>query len=254
MHRSAEHPVGAFSIITISKDDAPGLARTLASIARQSVMPEAVVLVRSGTSRDLSVDAALTARSVEVADPGQGISAAFNAAIAASQGDWLVFLNGGDAFSRPDSLAMLAEACGAVPAPDIVACRARTDAGVMIPYIVPRRLPDYLFISHQASAFRRTLFDEIGPYSPRFRVRMDLDWMARYLQEKGAARICFVDRSIVDYTLDGISSTNLVDFYTEEFRVLRRSTRFLSALLGLLVRRLPERLLREALRAVARSR
>lgn len=243
-----EHPHGDISIVTISRDDPAGLARTLASIARQTLKPRDVTLVRAGRSGELAVAPLYADKVYEVADPGHGISAAFNAAIAATRGDWLVFLNGGDAFREPGSLRSLDEARRSASSADIIACRAMTDSGVPIPYFTPHRFCDYLFISHQAAAFRRALFDEIGPYSTRMRIRMDLDWMARYLLARGEQRIAFFDRVIVDYTLRGVSSTSLYDFYHEEFRVLRRSLRFLPALLGLLFRRLPERLLREAAR------
>ncbi len=246
----------AFSVITISKDDGAGLARTLASIAAQSLQPREVLLVRAGRSRELAVDPGY----LDIADPGRGISAAFNAAIAAARGEWLVFLNGGDAFCAPGSLQALADACRAAASADIVACRARTGNGDGVPWFAPRSFCDFLFISHQASAFCRDLFNEasgiaaIGAYSPAFRVRMDLDWMARYLLRRGREDIAFFDRFIVDYGMDGLSSTSLAGFYGEEFKVLARSPRFLPALLGLVLRRLPERALRETWRRLAAPR
>lgn len=240
------------SIITISKDDAEGLARTLASIVRQDLQPREIVLVRAGDSRNLAIASSIAPRVVEVPDPGLGISAAFNSAINVCSGEWLVFLNGGDAFSGTESLATLAAECRGAADADIVACRARTDTGDRIPWRLPRAYCDFLFISHQASAFRRALFDDIGGYSIDFCVRMDLDWMARYLLRRGAGAITFADRVVVDYTLDGLSSRSLRRFFAEEFRVLRRSPRFLRALLGLLLRRLPERAALEVGRALVR--
>lgn len=239
----------AFSVISISRDDGAGLARTLDSIARQDLQPREVLLVRAGSSRDLAVDP----RYADLADPGLGISAAFNAAIDAARGEWLLFLNGGDAFSAPGSLRLLDGACRKSAAADIVACRAHTENGDGIPWRAPASFCDFLFLSHQASAFRRALFDPgaVGRYSRDYRVRMDLDWMARYLLRSGRERIAWFDRTIVDYRMDGLSSTSLGGFYAEEFRVLARSARFLPALAGLLLRRLPERLLREAWRALA---
>lgn len=249
----ADNREAAFSVITISKDDAAGLARTLASVAAQSLRPREVLLVRAGRSRELAVDPAC----VDIADPGRGISAAFNAAIAAARGRWLVFLNGGDAFCAPSSLQSLDDACRAAPSADIVACRARTENGDGVPWRAPRSFCDFLFLSHQASAFSRDLFNEaggVGTYSPDFRVRMDLDWMARYLARRGHRDIAFFDRYIVDYRMDGLSSTSLAGFYGEEFAVLARSPRFLPALLGLALRRLPERALRETWRRLAAPR
>jgi glycosyltransferase involved in cell wall biosynthesis len=239
---------GSIAIVTISKDDPEGLRRTLSSIANQSAVIHELVLVRAGRSCEVPVDLAHAGRVADVADPGRGISAAFNAAIANCSSEWLVFLNGGDAFTHRDSLARLAGACAAAADADIVTCRARTDAGTALPRRQPSSMCSYLYISHQASAFRRTMFASVGPYSEAFRVRMDLDWMARYLLRHGNGRIRFVDDAIVEYRLDGISSTSLVDFHLEELRVLIRSSRFMPALADFALRRMPGGLARNAWR------
>lgn len=244
---------GSIAVITISKDDPEGLCRTLASVAHQSAAPHELALVRAGRSCEVSVDSACAARVADVADPGRGISAAFNAAIANCSSEWLVFLNGGDAFAHRDSLARVVAACAASADADIVTCRARTDAGTMLPRRPPSSMCSYVYISHQASAFRRSLFFSIGPYAEAFRIRMDLDWMARYLLRHGHRRVKFVDDAIVEYRLDGISSTSLVDFHLEELRVLLRSPRFTPALLDFALRRMPGRLVQAGVRRAGLS-
>lgn len=247
-HTNTERRDGSIAVITISKDDPEGLRRTVASIAHQSALPREFALVRAGRSCEVQLDLACAGRVAEVADPGRGISAAFNAAIAECTAEWLVFLNGGDALTHRDSLARLADACAAAEGTDIVTCRARTDAGTALPRRQPSSLCSHLYISHQASAFRRSLLSSIGPYSEAFRVRMDLDWMGRYLLRHGHGRIRFVDEAIVEYRLDGISSTSLVDFHREELRVLIRSMKFMPALADFALRRMPSRLVHAGLR------
>lgn len=236
------------NIITISKDDPAGLTRTLASIAGQSVTPHQVILVRAGRSREPQIEPQPLGNVLEIPDPGRGIAAAFNAAVAACSPGWLVFLNGGDEFLNRDSLARLRTACAAADA-DIVTCMAQTDAGTTLPRRDPKRPCDFLYIAHQASAFRRSLFAEVGPYSESFRIRMDLDWMARYLLVHGTRRILFLPEPVVRYRLDGISSTSMVDFHLEELRVLCRSWSFLPAMADFAFRRTPGRLVRAALSA-----
>jgi putative colanic acid biosynthesis glycosyltransferase len=239
--------------VTISKDDAAGLERTLASIASQSAAPRGVAVVSAGTSHDALARLPPELRIRAVADPGRGIAAAFNAGLDACDADWVLFLNGGDTFAGRDSLATISAACAAAPRADMVTCRARTGSVSTLPRRRPRRLWDFLYVSHQATAFRRSLFASTGPYSEDFLIRMDLDWMARYLMRHGYERIVVYDRVVVDYRLDGISSTSLVKFHVEELRVLCRSARFMPALADLMIRRLPGRLARSALTAL-RSR
>lgn len=245
---------GSIAVITISKDDPEGLCRTLASVAHQSAAPHELALVRAGRSCEVSVDSAFAARVADVADPGRGISAAFNAAIAGCTSEWLMFLNGGDALVHRDSMARLMTACAGAADADIVTCRARTDAGTALPRRPPSSMCSYMYISHQASAFRRSLFSSIGPYSEAFRVRMDLDWMARYLLRHGHRRIRFVNETIVEYRLDGVSSTSLGGFHLEELRVLIRSMTFAPALADFALRRMPGRMLRESGRIFDRPR
>jgi glycosyltransferase involved in cell wall biosynthesis len=249
-----DHGSGTIGIITISKDDPAGLERTLVSIARQSAVPMEVAVVCTGLSRDAHqrLDVGLHTRGI--ADPGRGIAAAFNAGVDACTADWLVFLNGGDTFADRNSLALLGAACAAASSADIVTCRARTGIRSTLPRHRPRRLCDFLYVSHQATAFRRSLFALTGPYSEDFLIRMDLDWMARYLLRYGHERILCDDRIVVDYQVDGISSTSVVDFHAEEIRVLCRSARFIPALADFMIRRLPGRLARSALTALRSPR
>lgn len=239
---------GSIAIITISKDDPAGLDRTLASVASQTQAPHELALVRAGHSFGILPRAALAVKVHEIADPGLGISAAFNAAIAACRSDWLVFLNGGDSLAQRDSLARIGAACATEADKDIVTFRALTSDGTTLPCRSPRSLCNYLYISHQASAFRRSLFETIGLYSGSFRIRMDLDWMARYLLRRGSGQIAFVDEVVANYRLDGISSTSLLAFHAEELRVLRRSPRFMPALVDFALRRMPGGLARSAWR------
>jgi len=61
-----------------------------------------------------------------------------------------------------------------------------------------------------------------------------------------------VDELIVEYRLDGVSSTSFWDFHLEEIRVLIRSMRFVPALADLALRRMPGRIVQAGLRRAAR--
>ena len=244
------HP--ELTIITISRDDPDGLAATLESVARQAAIPAELIVIRRGRSGIVDISSTGAASKSggavipmrEVTDPGTGISAAFNAGILAARGEWLVFLNGGDTLLDDRSLASIKELCQSSPAHiDIVAGFAITDRATTIPRQPPFRPTDYLYLSHQAAAFRRRAFDEIGNYDVTFRVRMDLDWLARHIARHGIARILFFSKPLVRYRLDGISSRSLIRFYVEEIRALSHSRKFFGRLLLLWLRDIPARML-----------
>lgn len=92
------------SVVIRSKDEAPRLRLTLASLARQTEPPE-VVVVNDGSSDHTaevidSMAATLRLVRVEHAKP-KGRSAATNAGSAAATGDLLIFLDG-DTLAAPD--------------------------------------------------------------------------------------------------------------------------------------------------------
>lgn len=206
------------TVIVISKDDLPGLTGTLRSIEAQRVPPDEVVVVTKGDSDRIRLaDFALPAVRHAV-QQDKGISAAFNLALSMAGGDWVNFLNGGDAYAHAEVLATLRPRLR--EGLDIVAGRARDRlAGNLIPrdlYFQARRVDQ---VSHQASLFRRALFERHGGYSSDFRIRMDFEWMLRVA---GDARVEWLDEVLVDFEGGGASSIDPVRSCREELDALRR--------------------------------
>lgn len=208
----------SLTVIVISKDDLPGLTLTLRSIEAQRVPPTEVVLVTKGDSDRIGLgDFALCAVRHKVQED-QGISAAFNLALSMARGEWVVFLNGGDTFSNADVLATLQPRLRA--GVDIVTGRARDRlAGILFPrdpFFKAGRVDQ---VAHQASVFRRTLFERHGGYSPDFKIRMDFEWMLRVANK---VRVEWVDEVLADFAGGGLSSINPVRSCREELEALRR--------------------------------
>lgn len=206
------------TVIVISKDDLRGLAATLRSIESQTVLPDEVVLVTKGDSDRIRLaDFALPATRHEV-QQDKGISAAFNLALSMASGEWVNFLNGGDTYSHPDVLAALQPRL--VEGLDIVAARARDRlAGNLIPrdlYFQGRRIDQ---VSHQATLFRRALFERHGGYSVDFKIRMDFEWMLRVADD---ARVDWIDDVLFEFEGGGASSIDPVRSCREELDALRR--------------------------------
>ena len=206
------------SVIVISKDDLAGLSGTLRSIAAQSMPPDEVVVVTKGDSDRIRMADFALPPARHAVQQDKGISAAFNLALSLAGGQWINFLNGGDAYAQREVLAAvrprLAEGI------DIVAGRARDRiAGNLIPrdlYFRSRRVDQ---VSHQASFFQRALFEQHGSYSPDFRIRMDFEWMLRVAEH---ARVDWFDAVLVDFEGGGASSIHPWRSCREELDALRR--------------------------------
>jgi putative colanic acid biosynthesis glycosyltransferase len=173
-----------FSIITVVRNDLPGLERTRASLGEQRWRDFEWILVdgASGDATRPHVRALLaqgTARGVT--EPDGGIYDAMNKGLRLALGEHLLFLNAGDRLLAPDSLAEAASAMAARDNPDVVFFASLMDFGGRL---VSRRVkpPAYLWHGqpglHQATFVRRTLH-LAHPFASRYRVCGDYDALAR---------------------------------------------------------------------------
>ena len=100
------------SIITINRNNADGLARTLQSVALQlQHLPASVSLqhiIVDGMSSDNSLQTVIPElRSHVISLPPAGVYNAINAGIKAASGDIIGLLHSGDVYEQPDSLATI---------------------------------------------------------------------------------------------------------------------------------------------------
>lgn len=95
------------SIVTVVRNDAPGLARTLASVAAQDYANRQMVVIDGG-STDGTLETLrqhATVIDIWVSEPDEGIYHAMNKGVALADGEWLLFMNAGDEFAGADALS-----------------------------------------------------------------------------------------------------------------------------------------------------
>ena len=99
-----------FSIITVTYNAAKVLNATLKSVEEQSFRDfEYLVIDGASTDETLSlVEQAGIATTTVWSEPDKGLYDAMNKAIDRAQGQYLIFLNAGDAFATPETLAHIA--------------------------------------------------------------------------------------------------------------------------------------------------
>jgi Glycosyl transferase family 2 len=173
------------SIVTITKDDPVGLRRTLASAAGlRAIGAEHLVIdggEESGCSRGIAAefggDLALYRQ------PPQGVAAAFNAGLGQVHGEWVWFLNGGDAVYESLDAAWLRALLGTTRA-QVVTGAVQFD-GEATPRAMPH--PSYqwpllaCWLAHPATLVRREKLQAVGGFAPRWRVAADYDLWFRIL-------------------------------------------------------------------------
>lgn len=170
------------SVITINRNNAEGLARTLDSTAGQSFTDFEHIVV-DGASSDGSVDCI---RRFEnglarwVSEPDTGVYDAQNKGVGLARGRFLLFLNSGDHFYSADSLAAAVRALGDedIQYFDLV---VRGAPGVDSCNEWVKSYPDHIDFSymavdslpHPATFIRASLFSQYGLYDQSLRICAD---------------------------------------------------------------------------------
>ncbi len=173
-------PDGAplLSIVTVNLNDRAGLARTLASIGRQTFTDREVIVVDGG-STDGSVDVVRESAGIVtdwVSEKDGGIYDAQNKGTRRARGTYCLYLNAGDALAADDALERFFAA--GPPVEDLLygdvvfeeeGGRQRTEETPELTWALLMRTT----LPHQATAIRRALFDRAGPYDTSFRIVAD---------------------------------------------------------------------------------
>ncbi len=216
-----------FSIITITFNAASTLPATLASVERQS-LTDYEYLVVDGASTDNTVSLAKASPAVTsvVSEPDKGLYDAMNKGIGRARGQYLIFLNAGDALHAPDTLQQMAQ-CIATHHPDILYGEtALVDADHN--FVGMRRLkaPEQLtvksfrmgmLVCHQAFVVRRELAPQ---YDLRYRFSADFDWCIRCMQQ--ARTITNSRITLIDYLNEGMTTANRKASLWERYEIMCR--------------------------------
>lgn len=218
----------AISIITITRNDAPGLGATLSSIARQTYANIEFVVIDGGDDEEspalISANEILVNRYVR--EPDRGIYDAMNKGLDLATGEFLCFVNSGDCLFSEDTLQQVADAIdGEV---DVVFGEAMLvdgnyrDQGLRS-QATTQKLPEELnwrsmefgmVVSHQAFYARRTL-------APRYiggNLCADIDWVIRIL--KASRKNVRVDKPLAKFLSGGISQRRYWTSMWDRYHVL----------------------------------
>ena len=200
------------SIITINRNDATGLERTLRSVVSQTFADFEYIVI-DGASGDNSVEvikkyaAHIT---FWISEPDSGIYNAMNKGIKKARGDYCLFLNSGDKLNNSDSLSKV---FALEPVKDIVyGDQEITDGKNTGMGKFPDTLtPSYLFLDtlpHSSTFIKRTLLIDLDMYDESKKISADHDFFLRAIVGHGASYQQIPVLVSTFYT-DGISSDPL---------------------------------------------
>ena len=222
-------PTPLFSIITVTWNAISTLPVTMQSVAAQTFRSYEHLII-DGRSTDGTVEYAsshLTANTLLRSEPDNGLYDAMNKGIQTAKGKYLIFLNAGDTFHSPDTLAKIAEAAGSLPTPDIIygqtdivdSHRHRiADRHLIAPeHLTPHSFADGMVVCHQAFIARR---DIAGEFDTSYRYSADYEWCIRCLLASHSNH--YIPATLIDYLMEGVSTANRRASLSERFTIMRR--------------------------------
>jgi glycosyltransferase involved in cell wall biosynthesis len=208
------------SIITINRNNAAGLEKTMNSVLSQPCSDFEYVVV-DGASTDNSVDIIRRLaiqfgnRLKWISEPDKGIYNAMNKGIRMASGDYLEFLNSGDCLVADDVVSQMFNALEKKGFPSILygnmlknlpngmILKDKCFAGQDITF-----LGFYTgTLNHSPAYIRHSLFDKYGLYDETLKIVSDWEW---YLQAIvfGGEKPVYTDLDVTLFDMNGISETN----------------------------------------------
>ncbi len=217
-----------FSIITVCYNAASTLTPTLDSVDEQTYTDYEHLII-DGASTDGTQAVAESVpndRRRILSEPDRGIYDAMNKGISMSKGSYLIFLNAGDRFHSPDTLAIIAEAIRKADKPGIV--YGQTDiVDENGKRIGPRHLTapaeltlesfaDGMVVCHQAFVVLKRI---VGFYNLKYHYSADYEWCIRCLQHS-RKNVGLVDTVLIDYLSEGMTTRHHKASLKERFKIM----------------------------------
>jgi glycosyltransferase involved in cell wall biosynthesis len=214
------------SVITIVYNNARDIERTLLSVLNQTYDAIEYIVV-DGASNDgtLEIIKRYENRIAKlISEKDKGIYDAMNKGLALATGDYVIFMNSGDEFYAPDTVAKV---FAAAPDADIyygeteMVNDERESLGQRrhkAPAKFNWRSFKYgMSVSHQAIYIKRSL---VEPYDPKYQLSADIDWIIR--AAKKAKKIVKVDGYVAKYLVGGMSKAKHKQSLLERFDIMKR--------------------------------
>jgi glycosyltransferase involved in cell wall biosynthesis len=210
-------PDGLLSVVTVTYNSAATLARTFRSVFGQTY-PHVEYIVIDGGSRDGTLDiiqADQERLSYWHSARDRGISDAFNLGIAAAAGTYVALVNSDDWLSQ-DQLEHAVRAMRSSEAAFAFGRLAYHGGSSDLLYVmdgeadywrhIRHRMPG---INHATVVARRSAYERVGLFNPRWRIAMDYDWHLR--AELAGLRGVYVPELIGHMAEGGVCFTNWQD-------------------------------------------
>ncbi len=252
---SGSAPNVSCGVITVCRDSAATLRRTIDSVFRQTLLPAEYVFVDGG-SQDATVEIVESAiaemarrgvptRCTLIRQHNRGITQAWNIGLGAVTADVVCILNSDDWYD-PETAELVVARFMRHPSAAIVLGSGRYLRGAAdtAPHICRPRpflaLPFAMPVIHPACFVRRGVYSQIGPFDERYQIAADYDFV--YRCHRAGIRFLRAPEVMVNVQRGGFAETNRALGWQEMAEIGRRHARWpILAGAGALARRLFKR-------------
>jgi glycosyltransferase involved in cell wall biosynthesis len=201
-----------FSIVTVCRNAERVIASSGLSLRHQTYHDyEWLVIDGASTDNTLEVIAGLGVQSSRIiSEPDLGVYDAMNKAVSLACGEWIYFLNAGDAFIDEAVLADVAAGIDAHPTTELLwgdmIYFGRSGEWLRRYRHVGSSMLVFEDLNHQAVFAARALFERLGRFNLRFRTSADYDWLLRVF--RAGTTTHYIQRVIARFEVGGYHSTN----------------------------------------------
>lgn len=220
------------TIITINRNNALGLEKTMKSVFSQTRTDFEYVVV-DGASTDGSVgvirhySSLFGSRLNWVSEPDAGIYSAMNKGIQMASGDYVEFLNSGDCLVSNGIVGLVYDALERESFPSILygnMLKNRPGGRIVKDKCFAGKKITFLgfflgTLNHSPAFIRKSLFDKYGLYDESLRIASDWKWFLQSIVF-GLEEPVYVDSDVTMFDMAGISEVNKELGYKERKKVL----------------------------------
>ncbi|HHW81195.1 MAG TPA: glycosyltransferase [Bacteroidales bacterium] len=227
-----------FTVITVTYNAEDTLLRTLKSVQEQTYSNIEHIIV-DGNSTDGTVDL-IKKHTKEytrwISEKDKGIYDAMNKATAMAHGEYVCYLNAGDAFYEKETVEKLVSAAQQYKHPDILYGETvivdNTGKNLHNRRLkAPEKLnwksfKQGMLVCHQAFIIKRSIFE---PYDLTYRYSSDVDWCIRLMKESKS--IVNTHQVLIKYLNEGVTTANRNTSLKERFSIMTKHYGKLSTIL-----------------------
>ena len=208
------------TIITINRNNADGLKKTLLSVSSQTSREFEHIII-DGASADESKTviqeyASLYGDNVKwVSEPDDGIYNAMNKGIRMASGEFLQFLNSGDRLVSAETTAQMLKALQKAGYPTILYGNMLKDSAEGVSRdegFAGETISFSSFykgtLNHSPTYIKRTLFDKYGLYDETLKIVSDWKWFLQAIV-LGEEKPVYTKIDVTLFDMTGISETNM---------------------------------------------